>query len=373
MASSPITTWGQNTAQPTVQTDGSPSLPSGLDLWLPTWAGEVLHAYSAFNVFEPMVESRTISSGTTVEFPKTGTIALKEAWEAGEQLLGGGAAATRFSISLDRRPMAAHFELDNIQMMVEQFEYRQELARQAGLTLANERDRQIARLIAKGAGESSRELERQGESPAGDVTAGIDTRYAGNDYDVIDEGATPATGEEKALAVLKAIEDQLVLFRELDVPEAGTICAVSPSLFHEIRRLGIADAAGDLVNGGTTPLFGGVAVGSGSAPAGAAYTQSLGMQGRLNYMGATIMSSNHVASQGDKSASGDVNYRVDMSAVRGLIFQRGGVASVIKQGLKVDTVDDVRRNTVFTVASMFRGGGVLRPELCATISAVTPA
>jgi hypothetical protein len=366
----PITTWGQNSATPTVTT-GTTNTPVTLNLWLPTWAGEVLHAYSAFNVFEPMVESRTISSGTTVEFPKTGTIALKEAWEAGEQLLGGGSAATRFSISLDRRPMAAHFELDNIQMMIEQFEYRQELARQAGLTLANERDRQIARLIAKGAAESSRELQRQGETPSASLSSGIDTRYAGNDYAVIDEGATPGTGEEKALAVLKAIEDQLVLFRELDVPEAGTMCAVSPALFHEIRRLGIADTAGDFVNGGSQPLFGGVATGSVSAPAGAAYTQSLGMQGRLQYMGATIMSSNHVASQGDKSASGDVNYRVDMSNVRGLIFQRGGVASVIKQGLKVDTVDDVRRNTVFTVASMFRGGGVLRPELCATISAFT--
>ncbi len=58
-----------------------------------------------------------------------------------------------------------------------------------------------------------------------------------------------------------------------------------------------------------------------------------------------------------------------MSSVQGLLWQRGAVASVVKQGLKVDTVDDVRRNTVFTVASMFRGGGVLRPELAATLSA----
>ena len=359
----PITTWGQNSAQPTVTT-GTTNTPVSLDLWLPTWAGEVLHAYSAYNVFEPMVDSHTIASGTSIEFPITGTVALKDAWEAGEQLLGGGSAATKFSIGLDRRPMAAHFELDNIQLMIEQFEFRQELARQAGLTLANERDRQIARLIAKGAATASRELERQGESPSADVTAGVDTRYSGNDYAVID-GA--ATGEAQALAVLKAIEDQLVLYRELDIAEEGTYCSVSPRLFHEIRRLGIASEASDFASGGSRPLFGGD-TGMG-ANAGAPYTEAIGMTGKLRYMGVTICSSNHVASQGDMSSSGDANYQVDMSDVKGLIWQRGAVASVVKQGLKVDTVDDVRRNTVFTVASMFRGGGVLRPELAATLSA----
>ena len=361
----PVTTWGENSASPTVQTNGSPALSNGLDLWLPTWAGEVLHSYSAYNVFEGMVDARTISSGTTVEFPITGTVALKDAWEAGEQLLGGGSAATKFSIGLDRRPMAAHFELDNIQLMVEQFSFRQELARQAGLTLANERDRQIARLVAKGAATASRELERQGETPAASLTAGVDTRYAGNDYAVI---SAAATGEAQALAVLKAIEDQLVLFRQLDISEDGTFCAISPALFHEVRRLGIASEAGDFAAGGSRPMFGGDA-GMG-ANAGSPYTSAIGMQGSLNYMGVTIVSSNHVASQADMSATGDANYQVDMTAIAGLIWQRAGVASVAKQGLKVDTVDDVRRNTVFTVASMYRGGGVLRPELCATLSTI---
>ena len=41
------------------------------------------------------------------------------------------------------------------------------------------------------------------------------------------------------------------------------------------------------------------------------------------------------------------------------------------QGLKVDTVDDVRRNTTFTVASMMGGTGVLRPELAAIFCDLT--
>ena len=92
----PMSRWGVNsdttaTSNPAnVAVDGLSTGAQG-DLWIPTWSGEVLHAYDQYNMFEPMVDSRVITSGTTVKFPVTGTIALKEAWEAGEELGGGGA------------------------------------------------------------------------------------------------------------------------------------------------------------------------------------------------------------------------------------------------------------------------------------------
>jgi len=130
----PLNRWGTNNAN--AQTGYSAAI-GDVDLWIPTWSGEVMHAYDQYNVFEPMVDTRTIVNGTTIEFPVTGTIALKDKWEAGEELSGGGSTTKKYSISLDRRPIAAHFELDNIDVMREQFEFRSELARQAGLTLAN--------------------------------------------------------------------------------------------------------------------------------------------------------------------------------------------------------------------------------------------
>ena len=51
------------------------------------------------------------------------------------------------------------------------------------------------------------------------------------------------------------------------------------------------------------------------------------------------------------------------------MFTPDAVAGLRLQGLKVDTVDDVRRNTTFTVASMMQGTGVLRPECAALITA----
>ena len=357
-----VTRWGVNS---TSKTEGAFSAHNGdgtgygQDLWIPTWSGEVLHAYDQFNMFEGMVDSRTITSGTTVEFPVTGTIALKDAWEAGEELGGGGSTSTKFAIGLDRRPIAAHFELDNIDVMISQFEFRSELARQAGLTLANERDRQIARLLVKGAQTGSRMHAKADGSSAGNIVGGFDTRYGGTAYCFSndDTNVDALSGEAGALKVLAAIEAELVKCRQLDIPEMGLNVVVNPVMFNQIRRLGIASVA-DAPNvfgaNGTSPLFG-------------TQTSAPSLSGSLSYMGATIVSSNHLPS-GDLSADGkDANYLVDATGVEALMFARQGVASVKKVGLKVDTVEDIRRNTNFTVASMYSGGGVLRPELCSVI------
>ncbi len=355
-----VTRWGVN--NPTAQVGALNSITDS-NLWIPTWSGEVLHAYDQFNMFESMVDSRTITSGTTVEFPVTDTIALKESWEAGEELGGGGSSSTKFTIGLDKRPIAAHFELDNIDVMIQQFEFRSELARQAGLTLANERDRQIARLLVRGAQTDSRMHIRSGDTDAvADQTGnaaleGLDLRYGGTAYGFTDGTNVGPIAEDEAgaLRVLAAIEAELVKCRKLDIPEMGLNVVVTPGMFNQIRRLGIAsvdDATKIFGANGTSPLFGTQT----SAPA---------LSGSLSYMGATIVSSNHLPT-GNK-ADGEVNYRVDATGVVALMFARQGVASIKKQGLKVDSVEDVRRNTNFTVASMYSGAGVLRPEVCSVV------
>ena len=93
------------------------------------------------------------------------------------------------------------------------------------------------------------------------------------------------------------------------------------------------------------------------------------------------MSSNHlpeadkvyaVAATGSDLEAADANYALDAATgLVGLMFRKGGVASIKKQGMKVDTVNDIRRNSVFTVASMFHGAGVLRPEFCGVLVGAT--
>ena len=318
-------------------------------LWLPIWSGEVLHAYDQYRMFEPMVTAKTISSGRLMEFPITGTVSLQPAWDAGEYLMGDqNSKATTFSVELDKRPMAAHFELDNIDLMITQWEYRQELARQAGQTLANARDKQVAAFLAGAAG----------------VAKLVDDPRIGLSYAepfAIGTGNDP----EAALAVLEGIEEFCVELQENDVAVQGCYCVVPPKLFQQIRRLGVAETGEQAMN--MQPMFGGTAVAGGL---GAAFTQGLnGLSDRLTYMGVTILKSNHIPTE-DGEVNGGGRYTVNgaTAGVRGLIFCAEAVAAIRKTGLVVDTEDDIRRNTTFTVASMFSGTGILKPELAKVLT-----
>ena len=414
--------------QYTVSQDGT------ADYWLPIWSGEVLNAYDQYNIFEPLVTTRAITSGTTMRFPITGTVGLKAQWKAGEELEGstGTTDPQWFDISLDERPMASHFELDDISLMLTQWEYRAELARQAGLALANARDKQIASLIAQGAFMASRSPAVTKGGNFGGATTATDLTSASYDMPADaafnhlgHSAATQANRATAALKLLEYIERYMVRLQEIDAPTNGVYVAVSPRAFNDIRALGVARTNTEVQN--MQPMFGGVAAAGGL---GAPYTQGMNaLTDTLTYMGATIVKTNHllqqtvelggtdytvaaastagqidteldniivapgggtVFTQSDLEADkivdlGDTKYNFDwlrfstagtlsggvgfsaMFPVKALIWQRDAVASLSLQGMKVDTIRDVRRNTQFTVASVMRGGGVLRPELCAAV------
>lgn len=350
-------------------------------LWLSIWSGETIHAYDAYNMFESLVDSRTINGGVSMEFPITGTVSLEAAWNAGVELYGGSSASTTIAVKLDKRPIAAHFELDNIDLMQTQWEYRSELARQAGLTLANTRDKQIAAYIARAGVE---DLNYVGTAAAGLYTPATDVRnvptapvffsenfkYLGAH---ITAAATSTQRTNAALDSLKACEDFLVYLQTINAPTDGVYLAVTPRAFQDIRALGVARSAASptFVD---RPFFGGVAEAGGL---GATLTAGMNnLMDSLEYMGVTIIKSNHLPiSNYGAGAIGEARYNLSFgdAGIVGLLFQRSAVASLKLQGLKVDTVDDVRRNTTFTVASMMSGTGVLKPECAAVLVGQTAA
>lgn len=406
------------------------------EYWLPIWSGEVLNAYDQYNIFEPLVTTRQITSGTTMRFPITGTVGVKAQWKAGEELLGSTDLTTPqwFDISLDERPMASHFELDDISLMLTQWEYRSEIARQAGIALATARDKQIATMIAQGAFMPSR-------SPA--VTIGGNFAPIGGNQDLastsypmpasavfnhLGSSSSESSADQRqlaALTLLEYIERYMVRLQQINGPTEGVYVAVNPRAFHDIRSLGVARTVAESKN--TQPMFGGVAEAGGL---GAQFTQGMNnLSDSLVYMGATIIKTNNlldrtVTLDHNNTASpytagttagtyinglknvisnpggtvnlgatttqpqltrinnlGDAKYNFDwmqlrvtsgsafnrMFPVKALIWQKDAVASLSLQGMKVDSIKDIRRNTQFTVASVMRGGGILRPELCAAI------
>lgn len=405
----------------------SPNVAGGTnnpDYWLPIWSGEVINAYDSYNMFESMVVTETIESGTTKRFPVTGTVGHIGKWNAGIELLGDSEIQNPgwFDISLDSRPMAAYFELDDIHLMLTQWDYRAELARQAGLQLSYIRDKQIACMIAKGAFTAARHPLNniRGNNLCGmnhaDSTAGLTPAAAFNFLGL--RTATQTQRTDAALLLLDYIERYMVRLSEIDATMGEVYCAVTPQAFHDIRALGIARDATGLVGGAGRPFFGGVAEAGGL---GAPLSQNMfGITEALEYMGVKIVKSNHLAqldhaqvASGTNSGTnvtrsnidtdgelennetvavitdlGDAKYDFNwhghyggtaptaagvavtgtqLRPVKALIWQRSAICSLRLQGMKVESVKDVRRGTFFTVSSIMAGAGILRPELCAAI------
>ena len=357
-------------------------------LWLPLWSGEVIHAYDQFNMFENMITTKTLTGGYSYEFPVTGTIALNPSWDAGEELMGGDAASTTFKVNLDKRPMAAHFECDNVDLLVTQWDYRSELARQAGLQLANTRDKQLAVSLLAACAVDSLASDPRGS----DFTSNAFQAPGMISTSVLATGNS--VSETECLAILKEIENYLVACQENDLPVGNVYCVVTPKVFQLIRSLGIPKSSTAITAYGngtyaTTPLFSA----SDDYNAGAGIGVGMNMMGdSLDYMGVKIVKSNHIpktnlnASSTTQIGSSKYNLNFNSTAfdnangtgfssfsVYGFLFQTEAVAGLSLQGMKVDTVQDVRRNTQFTVASMMKGTGIIRPELCkALISGTTP-
>jgi len=357
-------------------------------LWLPLWSGEVINAYDQYNVFENLINTKTITSGFAYEFPITGSVALNASWDAGEELIGGDSASTTFKVALDKRPMAAHFETDNVDLLVTQWDYRSELARQAGLTLANTRDRQICMgLVAACAlGPISGDPRLTTATPAGSLTTDA---FHVPGIVASDANGPSGCSEAEALNVLQEIENYLVTCQENDIAVTDVYCAVTPKVFQVIRALGIPRTSGGSIPAGSFqqyPLFGASEeVGSLGAPLAMGMNT---MMDSLDYMGVKIIKTNHLPKVDHAaSAIGGSKYNLNASAtsysatgvtagytgfgIFGVIFQKEAIAGLSLMGMKVDTVQDVRRNTQFTVASMMKGTGVIRPELCKILIGAT--
>lgn len=397
--------------------------------WLPIWSGEVINAYDQYNLFEPMVTTETIESGTTKRFPLTGTVGSIGKWDAGVELLGDSGISTPgwFDISLDERPMASFFELDDIHLMLTQWDYRSELARQAGLQLSYIRDKQIACMIAQGAFTPARapftaEDQSSGANHAGMNHSSVNALPPNAAFNLLGyRGATQTERTDAALLLLDYLERYMVRLSEIDATLGEVYCAVTPQAFHDIRALGIARDATGLVGGAGRPFFGGVAEAGGL---GAPLTKNMfGIAEALEYMGVKIVKSNHLAqldhakvekgltnnaAVGQGAADGkyvtgdevtvvgnlgDAKYNFGwfdgtfgatladtivndagtvitgqtMKPVKALIWQKSAVCSLRLQGMKVESVKDVRRGTYFTVNSIMAGAGILRPELCGAI------
>jgi len=117
------------------------------DLFLKLYAGEVLTAFEEKKVIMDKVRTRTISKGKSASFPMTGR-ASAEYLTPGNEITGGQIRAGERIVTIDDLLISSQF-IANIDEAINHYDVRSIYSKEAGIALANEADRNVARMLVK--------------------------------------------------------------------------------------------------------------------------------------------------------------------------------------------------------------------------------
>jgi len=323
------------------------------DLLLPVFGGEVIAAFEEANQFLPLVNYKQITEGKDVKYPAVWKIG-SEYHEAGTELLGMDVDTKEYTISLDDRPLVAHFEVDDIDTSMAHFDIRNELALECGREMARQMDRKVGCLLVN----------------AARVTADTGTNsfpIGGNDYATADGfsdfSAANGNTERDGAALVEAMASISQAMDEKDVPANERACVVRVGLYYALRRLGLPYYDGSVVNAAAGGIWGRSDLGIKGPNANA--TQ--GYQVPIDVFGTPVYASNHIPTT--NITTGPAKYQGDFTKTMGVMFHKSAIGVVQMAGITTETMRDVRRQSDFMVAKMLMGGGALRPYCAYEISA----
>lgn len=342
--------------------------PGVNDLWLPQYGGEVLVAFDENLVAKNILRMLTISQGNSVEFPMLHKMAASR-HAAGAYITGQDVASGKRIISLDDRPIYAAFEVDDVDQLKSHFEVRSEMAKQAGVALARELDKNALQLAANAArtpADAGNSVFNGGGYQADPEAAltGADWTANSSNYSTDTAGTLPDTatsrwGRNHALTLLKAIEEIGISWDDRDIPLEDRNVVVRPAAFHALRNLGLpSDKSTQSTIVGYNPF-----AGVDTIPP----KEQVGRGQVLMFNGFKIWESPNLPK--DNITTGEAKYRGDFTKVRALVVQKQAAGLLTLMGVKTETDRDVRTQTDLFVTKMLYGGGTLRPE-CAVVVAI---
>lgn len=323
--------------------------PAPSDMWLPVYGGEVITAFQEYNQFLDKVNYKTITSGTTMKFPATWKIG-SEYHEAGTELLGLDVETKEYSISLDDRPLVAHFEVDDIDTAMAHFDVRNEIATETGRELARQMDRKIAALLINAARTAA-------DSGTNSFPVGGNTLlYGGATTGTADFNSADWGTEANAAALVEWIGKICQEMDENDVPVNDRCAVINVPLYYALRKLGLPFSDGGTVtNLDKQALWGRNDTGS----AGPKIQDSQGYQKPIDVMGIPVYCSNHLPNT--TISTGPTKYQGVFGKSGGVVFQKSAIAVLQMMGVQSEKFRDVRRQSDFMVSKMLMGGGSLRP------------
>lgn len=346
------------------------------DLFLKLYAGEVLTAFEEKKVLMDKVRTRTIAKGKSASFPMTGR-ATAEYLTPGNEITGGNIRAGERIVTIDDLLISSQF-IANIDEAINHYDVRSIYSREAGIALANEADRNVARMLVKAA------LSTNATRAAGliqDYKAFTEEDFTDN----VNIGTAGADATDPA-KIAKAIFDARKEMEVKNVPTEGAIVALAPDQYYSL--LDVSDGSklvymnrdfggAGAIAGGVVPQIAGMPViMSNHANVSNLYASLVTAdpnEGKTsdNQPLANTAGSGRTTQYDLPTANVDGADMVALAAkFRGFVFTPDAVATVKLLDLGMESEYQINRQGTLMVAKYAMGHNVLRPACCIGLSAV---
>lgn len=286
-------------------------------LFLKMFSGELLMAFEEANVVMGRHQVRNITSGKSAQFPATWKVTAGY-HVAGTEIVGQTSPLNERTINIDDLLLASVFTA-NIDEAKAHYELRSEYAKQCGLALSYQWDKNILQAMCLAARASATVTG----SPAGTQITSATTLYK-----------TSAT--DLASGLYAAVQKM----DENNIPESDQKNAfIRPQQYYLLAQ--------------STNLLNRDWMGSGSYSDGKI----------LRIGGADLVKTNHLPNSVIASVTGQNNtYAGDFSKTACVVTTKDAVATVKLLDLKTEMGYDIRRQGTLIVAKYAIGHGILRPE-----------
>lgn len=301
---------------------------------LKLFSGEVFNAFNDATIFKGMVRNYALRGGKSKQFLLTGKLA--SGYHTPGTPIGpdAGMKSNEKTIIMDDLLYSSQFVYD-LDEILSQWSARSEISKQIGEALALHYDERIARVLAKGATESS---VVTGEPGGFQVNIG-----AGNTND--------------AQAIVDGFFEAAAVLDERSAPMDGRCAVLSPRQYYSLissvdtnilnRELG--NSQGDMNSG----------------------------KGLYSIAGIRIYKSNVLAGMYGTDFSSDVSgenndYKVDCSALAGLVFHKEAAGTVEAIGPSIETTSGdyhVQYQGDLIVGKLAMGADTLRVAVAGSIQA----
>lgn len=294
-------------------------------LFLKVFGGEVLTAFETANVTLDKHTVRTINSGKSAQFPATWKVAAGY-HVPGTEIVGQTSNVGERIITIDDLLVASVF-IANIDEAKSHYEVRGEYAKQAGIALANQWDKNVLQTGCLAARASATVTGANG----GTTLTSATTLYR-----------TSAT--DLAAGIYAAVQ----ALDEKDIPESDQeMVFVRPAQYYLLAQ------STALLNRDWTDMKGG--------------NYADGTIIRIG--GAPIIKTNQLPIT--NITTGPAGYQGDFSKTAALVMTKSAVGTVKLLDLATEMAYDIRRQGTLTVAKYAIGTGILRPECAVELNTTT--